>query len=291
MGFAPFCRVESHTSGVAVSAADEVYPTFILLYVFLSMLLQREGKLSKTKGKTAVVVLAAGKGTRMKSDRAKVLHEVNGRSMVDYVVASASEIAGPDVVVIVGHQAEAVKAAVQDEYTALFAVQSQQLGTGHAVMCARHLIGPSTRQVVILCGDVPLVTPETLHQLVASHEVAARAVSVLAVSLEDPTGYGRMISADDGSLRCIVEEKDANAEERAIKEINSGIYCVDADFLFSALDKVKSDNAQGEYYLTDIVEIAVREGAGAGVVTGGSAREVIGVNTVNDLETVRQMLG
>ncbi len=247
--------------------------------------------MSKTTGKTAVVVLAAGKGTRMKSDKAKVLHEVHGRPMVDYVMASASEIAGSDVVVIVGHQAEAVKAAVAGQREALFALQEEQLGTGHAVMCARDAIGASTRQVVILCGDVPLVRAETLHRLVVEHEAAGRAVSVLAVSLEDPTGYGRMVTGEDGALRCIVEEKDASAEERAIKEINSGIYCVDADFLFSALDKVKSDNAQGEYYLTDIVEIAVQEGAGAGVVTGGSAREVTGVNTVNDLETVRQMLG
>ena len=255
------------------------------------MLLQREGKLSKTKGKTAVVVLAAGKGTRMKSGRAKVLHEVHGRPMVDYVMASASEIAGTDVVVVVGHQAEAVKAAVLERHEALFAVQSEQLGTGHAVMCARHSIGDSTRQVVILCGDVPLVTSATLRRLLEAHEAAMRAVSVLAVSLEDPTGYGRMVLADDGSLRCIVEEKDASTKERTIKEVNSGIYCVDAGFLFSALDKVKSDNAQGEYYLTDIVEIAVQEGSGAGIVTGGSAKEVTGVNTVNDLETVRQILG
>lgn len=247
--------------------------------------------MSKTTGKTAVVVLAAGKGTRMKSDKAKVLHEVHGRPMVDYVMASASEIAGSDVVVIVGHQAEAVKAAVAGQRNALFALQEEQLGTGHAVMCARDAIGPLTRQVVILCGDVPLVRAETLRRLVVEHEAAGRAVSVLAVSLDDPTGYGRMVTGEDGALHCIVEEKDASAEERAIKEINSGIYCVDAGFLFSALDKVKSDNAQGEYYLTDIVEIAVQEGAGAGIVIGGSAREVTGVNTVNDLETVRQMLG
>lgn len=246
--------------------------------------------MSKTTGKTAVVVLAAGRGTRMKSDKAKVLHEVLGRPMVDYVVASAAEIAGRDVVVVVGHQADAVKAAVGARRTAHFALQEEQLGTGHAVMCARDSIGKSTKQVVILCGDVPLVTPETLQRLVDAHEAAGRAVSVLAVSLAVPQGYGRMVTADDGALLRIVEEKDASAEEKAIEEVNSGIYCVDADFLFSALDKVKSDNAQGEYYLTDIVEIAVREGAGAGVVTGGSPQEVVGVNTINDLETVRQML-
>lgn len=246
--------------------------------------------MSKTIGKTAVVVLAAGKGTRMRSDKAKVLHEVHGRSMVDYVVASASEVAGSDVVVVVGHQAEAVKAAVGLRRKVLFVLQTEQLGTGHAVMCARDAIGESTRQVVILCGDVPLVKPETLRRLVEEHELAGRAVSVLVVSLEEPKGYGRMVTAEDGALLCIVEEKDASAEVRAIKEINSGIYCVDVDFLFSALDKVKSDNAQGEYYLTDIVEIAVQEGAGAGVVMGGSSREVTGVNTVNDLETVRKML-
>lgn len=246
--------------------------------------------MSKTKGKTAVVVLAAGKGTRMMSDKAKVLHEVHGRTMVEYVVASASEIAGDDVVVIVGHQAEAVKAAVGRCHKALFALQSEQLGTGHAVMCARDAIGETTRRVLILCGDVPLVRPETLRRLVEEHDATGRAVSVLAVSLDDPKGYGRMVTAPDGTLLRIVEEKDASAEERAITEVNSGIYCVDTAFLFSALDKVKSDNAQGEYYLTDIVAIAVREGVGAGVVVGGSAREVTGVNTVNDLETVCQML-
>lgn len=254
------------------------------------VLLQLGGKLSKTTGKTAVVVLAAGKGTRMKSDKAKVLHEVHGRPMVDYVVASASEIAGNDVVVVVGHQAEAVKSAVCSSRKALFVSQLEQLGTGHAVMCARGAVGEATRQVVILCGDVPLVKPETLRRLVEEHELTGRAVSVLAVSLDEPKGYGRMVTAEDGALLRIVEEKDATAEERTIKEVNSGIYCVDAGFLFSALDKVKSDNAQGEYYLTDIVGIAVQEGAGAGVVVGESAREVTGVNTVNDLETVRKML-
>ncbi len=236
-----------------------------------------------------MVVLAAGRGTRMNSDKAKVLHEVLGRPMVDYVVSSASEIAGDDVVVVVGHQAEAVRASLADR-RAVFALQEKQLGTGHAVMCARDFIGAATRHVVILCGDVPLVKSETLRCLVEAHEIAGRAVTVLAVHFDEPTGYGRMVTAEDGRLLRIVEEKDASGKEKAIKVVNSGIYCVDAGFLFSALDKVKSDNAQGEYYLTDIVEIAVQEGAGAGVVTGGSGREVTGVNTVNDLETVRQML-
>ncbi|MCG8470353.1 MAG: NTP transferase domain-containing protein [Desulfobacterales bacterium] len=246
--------------------------------------------MSKTSGKTAVIILAAGKGTRMKSEKAKVLHEVEGRTLVDYVMESSESIASDDIVVVVGHQAEAVMASVQGHRRALFALQKEQLGTGHAVMSARSLIGEETSQVVILCGDVPLIKPETLKALVATHEASLAAVTVLAVTLDDPTGYGRMVVGDKGELLRIVEEKDADVSEKAIQQINSGIYCVDTEFLFSALDRVKSDNAQGEYYLTDIVEIAVSDGAGAGVLSGGIPEEVTGVNTVNDLERVRQMV-
>lgn len=246
--------------------------------------------MSKTSGKTAVVILAAGKGTRMKSDKAKVLHEVMGRPLIDYVVEVSEAIAKGSVVVVVGHQAEAVKAEVLSRREAFFALQTEQLGTGHAVMSAKDLIGPDASQVVILCGDVPLVRRETLESLVAAHEESGRAVTVLAVSMENPTGYGRMVADAEGSLSRIVEEKDATEDEKAISQVNSGIYCVDAAFLFSALSRVKSDNAQGEYYLTDIVEIAVEDGVGAGVLVGGIPEEVTGVNTVNDLERVRQMV-
>ena len=179
----------------------------------------------------AVVILAAGLGTRMKSQKAKVLHEVMGRPMVLYVVDIASRIAGEDVILVVGHQAEKVQKIVSDHVKAGFAFQKEQLGTGHAVSCALPHLPDRCSQVVILCGDVPLVTLKTLNDFVADHLRRRSEVSVMAVRTEDPTGYGRIIVNADRRVTGIVEEADASPQQKKIDVINTGIYCVEKKFL------------------------------------------------------------
>ncbi len=238
----------------------------------------------------AVVILAAGKGTRMKSEKAKVLHEIHGVPMIHYVVESASHIAGNHVIVVVGHQREEVKKAVLQSFSASFAIQEEQKGTGHAVLCALPQIESTISHVVILCGDVPLISSDTLKKLVAKHRSGNAVVTVLAVSVENPKGYGRMIVNEDGSVVRIVEEADASEEERMIRLVNSGIYCVEKEFLFHALSEIKSDNVQNELYLTDIVGIASHEKKEVGLFEGISPHEVTGVNTIDDLELVKDLL-
>lgn len=238
----------------------------------------------------AIVILAAGLGTRMKSDKAKVLHEILGRPMIDYVVASAAQVAGPNVIVVVGHQAEQVQAAVSRDHAALYALQPRQLGTGHAVRCALPVIPPEAREVIILCGDVPLIRPETLSGLLAHHRRQGRDLSLLAVTFSDPTGYGRVILDEAGHLCAIVEEADASAAQKAISVVNSGIFCVDRTFLGQALARIDDDNAQGELYLTDIVGVAYAEGKKAGVLISDDPEEITGINTLAQLALVESLM-
>ncbi|MFA6010245.1 MAG: NTP transferase domain-containing protein [Desulfobacteraceae bacterium] len=238
----------------------------------------------------AVIILAAGKGTRMKSDKAKVLHEINGKPMINYVVETASKIAGDNIVVVVGHQRQEVKNAVLLTANARFALQEEQKGTGHAVHCALPEIDSSIDDIVILCGDVPLISSETIKNLINKHENENAAVTVLAVTVENPKGYGRMIINKDGAVHKIVEEADANDSEKAICLINSGIYCVEKDFLFQSILKIKDSNAQNEFYLTDIVGIASLDHMRVSLFEGSSADEVIGVNTCDDLDKAQQLL-
>ncbi|MBI9087216.1 MAG: NTP transferase domain-containing protein [Desulfobacterales bacterium] len=238
----------------------------------------------------AVVILAAGMGTRMRSTRAKVLHEVRGTPMIFHVARTASAVAGCGMVVVVGHQAEAVQAVVEGAFDARFALQSEQLGTGHAVRCAIPHLPDDTRQVVVLCGDVPLLRPETIDALVADHLSHRRHVTVLTVTVEDPTGYGRMILDAGRRITAIVEQADATTEQLAIRTINTGIYCVARDVLDDLLAQIAPNNAQGEYYLTDIVEIGHRNGLSVGAQMGLDAGEVVGVNTVEDLRTAEKIL-
>lgn len=235
----------------------------------------------------AVVILAAGLGTRMKSNKAKVLHEVGGTPMILHVVATATELVPADnVVVVVGHQADTVRQVVSPRYAVRYALQAEQLGTGHAVRCAMPALPADCRDVVILCGDVPLLRPDTVADLLDVHRRAANAVTVLAVAVEEPAGYGRIVCDAAGQVTGIVEEADASEAERAIRMINSGIYCVRSDFLGRALERLGADNAQQEYYLTDIVAIGRRLGEPVGVSVGASAGEVAGVNTVAQLAEV-----
>jgi bifunctional UDP-N-acetylglucosamine pyrophosphorylase/glucosamine-1-phosphate N-acetyltransferase len=214
----------------------------------------------------------------MKSGKAKVLHEVFYSPMVHHVITRVQPLQPSRIGVIVGHQKEAVTASL-GSFDVEFVVQKEQLGTGHAVLAAEGAIEPGSGTVMILCGDTPLLQSETLQGMYLDHHESGADLTLMTTSLDDPTNYGRILTAADGSLRGIVEQKDANEEELAIKEINAGIYCVERDFLFSALKQVGTDNSQGEVYLTDIVSIAVAQGKSAQKYTTPHSMDVLGVNS------------
>jgi UDP-N-acetylglucosamine diphosphorylase/glucosamine-1-phosphate N-acetyltransferase len=234
----------------------------------------------------AVIILAAGLGTRMKSNKAKVLHEVCGKPMVHYVVETAQKVAGNNVILVVGHQADEVRRTVSKRGTFLFAPQKKQRGTGHAVLCALPHIPEPCREVVILCGDVPLIQAHTIKALIRSHLAEKRDITVLAVELEDPTGYGRILLNVDDRVQAIVEESDASPAQKRIRLINTGIFCVKKAFLAEAVPQIKSDNAQGEMYLTDIIEIGYGGRKNMGVVTSDNPVEVTGINTIEELKRI-----
>jgi UDP-N-acetylglucosamine diphosphorylase/glucosamine-1-phosphate N-acetyltransferase len=242
------------------------------------------------KEKITVIILAAGLGKRMRSPKAKVLHKILGRPMLAYVIDVAREIAGSSVIVVVGNQAEAVRRAVSGAAVVRFAYQDRQLGTGHAVLCALPQLPDDCEQVVVLCGDTPLLTAPTLRSLVQDHLTAGRDATLLAVELEDPRGYGRVLLNDHHRVCGIVEEADASAGQRAIRLINTGIYCVTRQFLSEALPNVTPDNAQGEFYLTDIIRIGYESGRNIGVFSGAAPREILGVNTAEDLARVEALM-
>ena len=238
----------------------------------------------------AVVILAAGLGTRMKSYKAKVLHEVAGRPMILYVVEAARKVAGDDIIVVVGHQAQKVREIISETAKLHFAYQAQQLGTAHAVRCALPLIPVHCDEVVILYGDVPLIFSETISGLVEDHLACYRDISLLAVELENPYGYGRVLLDDNEQVSGVVEEKDATAEERKIRLINTGIYCINKQFLQDALPKIQSNNVQKELYLTDIMAIGYKENKKTGVMVAADYRQILGVNSCQDLEAVDNIM-
>jgi UDP-N-acetylglucosamine diphosphorylase/glucosamine-1-phosphate N-acetyltransferase len=242
------------------------------------------------KNNIAVIILAAGMGTRMKSDKAKVLHEIQGQPMILFVVKAAQKVAGDDIIVVIGHQASKVQTVVSGTANLLFAYQEQQLGTAHAVQCALPQIPEHCEHVVILCGDVPLIKPETITKLVEDHISARRDVSLLAVELDNPFGYGRIVLDDHGQISAIIEETDASAEQKQIKLINTGIYCIDKAFLLDALPQIHPSNAQGELYLTDIISIGYQAKRNMGVVVGTDCQQIIGINTCQDLTAVESIM-
>jgi bifunctional UDP-N-acetylglucosamine pyrophosphorylase/glucosamine-1-phosphate N-acetyltransferase len=235
------------------------------------------------------IVLAAGAGKRMHSDLAKVLHPVLGRPMLDHVLDAVCGAGVQRVAVVVGHQAERVRAAVAGRGVE-FALQAEQLGTGHAVLQTRSLLGGSRGTALVLCGDTPLLTSETLDALLATHRRSGASATVLTALLDDPTGYGRVLRGPGGDVRRIVEHKDANPEERRVCEINSGLFAFYLPDLFAALDRVRADNAQGEYYLTDTLEILLRRGRRVAAQPCRDPREVLGVNTPEQLRDVERIL-
>ncbi len=239
----------------------------------------------KRENGVAVVILAAGLGTRMKSEKAKVLHEIRGRSMISYVLDTALGVTSHhNIVVVIGCQAEAVRNEALKKGQFVFAHQQQQLGTGHAVLCALDSISDQVEDVVILCGDVPFISKTTLTALVRKKRADDLDIAVLAVRLDVPTGYGRIVFGGDGRIVRIVEESDASPAEKCIDIVNTGTYCVGKTFLERSLVQLKSDNKQKEFYLTDIVEIACSTGCPAGAMICEHAHEVVGINSLSDLE-------
>ena len=237
----------------------------------------------------AIVVIGAGKGTRMRSSLPKVLHPLVGRPLMAHVLDLACRFTPRQLIAVVGQQAEAVQ-DLSRQYGATCIVQAEQLGTGHAVAQAEPLLADFAGDVLVLYGDVPLLQVDTVQRLYDEHRRHRAAVTVLTAMLENPYGYGRILRDDRGYIRRIVEERDATEAERAVSEINSGIYCLQATFLFRALDQIVPHNVQGEYYLTDVVGIAVAEGRDVAHVTVADAEEILGVNTRVDLAYLEAIL-
>jgi bifunctional UDP-N-acetylglucosamine pyrophosphorylase/glucosamine-1-phosphate N-acetyltransferase len=226
------------------------------------------------------IILAAGEGKRMKSDLPKVLHKVCGKTMVDTVIDQTRKAGAEDICVIVGYKADTVKASIGDKV--VYAVQEKQLGTGHAVMQAVDFIGEQG-DVVILCGDTPLITAKSLKHLIEFHKTQCNSATVLTAILEDSTGYGHIIRDNDGDFVKIVEYKDANDEEKLVKEINTGMYVFAASALKQALSQLKNNNAQGEYYLTDTLEIILKAGMKVDGIALEDFNEALGVNSPDQL--------
>ena len=238
----------------------------------------------------AVVILAAGKGTRMQSDMAKVLHPLCGKPLVAWVIEAAQALSPTRIVVIVGHQAERVQAEVDNRFQNVeFALQSQMLGTGHAVQQAEPLLKDFEGDIVVTCGDTPMLTGETLQKLVAAKRESGAAASMLIGVVDEPGSYGRVRCDEDGTVHEIIEAKDADEATLALRTVNAGTYCFEGSVLWPQLAKLKSTNASGEFYLTDVVGFLTSEGAQvAGIFI--AEREMTGVNTRDQLEELEFIL-
>jgi len=235
------------------------------------------------------LILAAGLGTRMKSSRAKVLHELMGKPMILHVLDTVEKLNLDHIYVVVGHQREKIAELVSG-YQADCLVQEEQLGTGHAVLCAEDELQNKGGTVLILSGDVPLIRAETLKAMLNGHLQKRPALTLMTTTLAEPANYGRIVRDSQGRLLGIIEEKDATEDQKKIKEINAGIYCAEADFLFKALKKVTTDNRQGELYLTDIVKIAIDDGLPVDIFSGAGSEEVLGVNSKAELAAADRWL-
>lgn len=227
--------------------------------------------------KTCAVILAAGKGTRMKSKRPKVLHAICDKPMVGHVLAAVEEVVEKgEIHIVTGYGAEQVEGELGEGY--VYVRQAEQLGTGHAVLMAKDHLRNKKGETLVLAGDTPLIRGASLKALLEIHRQNKAAVTVLTAQVDDPTGYGRIIRNREGWIEKIVEHKDATDDERQVKEINAGIYCFDTEKLLFALGRITNQNAQGEYYLTDCIEVLSRQGERIGAYTVSDPLEVLGVN-------------
>ena len=235
------------------------------------------------------LVLAAGRGKRMKSRRIKLLHEVSGRPMLSWVLGATREVPAAGHFIVLGNQAEEVgKLTAGTPFRVL--IQREQRGTGHAVMQAERALAGARGDLLILNGDIPAIRTATLKSFVAAHVRSGATASVLATSLENPAGYGRILRDGLGQLSGIVEERDATAEERRIREVSVGIYCIDIPLLFKALRRTRPDNAQGEFYLPDVLGILSGEGRKIVAHTHDEPWEVLGVNSRSELARVARLV-
>ncbi len=236
------------------------------------------------------IILAAGKGTRMKSDLPKVLHEIMGKPLLGYVLDNVKNITD-EAFVIVGHQAEAVEKFVSQKYKNTKTVlQTPQLGTGHAVSMVCPYLNDFDGEVIILCGDSPLITEKTLRDFEQYHKSINSDITVMSTIVENPTNYGRIIRDIDNSLECIVEEKDASIEQKNIKEVNAGVYCLNWKKIKDAFSQLTTNNAQGEYYLTDIIEWGKQKELSVNAFILGNKEEVYGINSRLNLAEATKMM-
>jgi UDP-N-acetylglucosamine pyrophosphorylase len=235
------------------------------------------------------IILAAGKGTRMKSDLAKVAHKLNDKPMVHYVLDTAKNVNSDHIYLIIGHQADYLKEITAD-YNVIYTEQKEQLGTGHAIMMVEPELKTTEGTTLILCGDVPLLTTDTLAKLLEFHNEAKASATILTIELLEPKHYGRIIRNEDFSVDKIVEYRDATEEERAVNEINSGIYAFKTADLFAAITELKNDSDQNEYYLTDIIEILKGKGKKVSALITDNELEVHGINDQNDLKRAEDEL-
>lgn len=237
--------------------------------------------------KTTSIILAAGKGTRMKSDLPKVLHPILGQAMIRYSVDTMHTVTGERPVLVIGHGAEQVRAAVGEQ--AHYVYQREQLGTAHAVLQAREIVAGHTDQVLVTSGDMPLFTQKTISRLIETQSNGSAPVTMLTVIADNPRGFGRIVRGPDGSVTAIVEEAVATSEQLLIKELNVGAYAFSDAWLWGALDRVQV-SPKGEYYLTDLVEIAVRDGYRVQAIIVEDEAETIGINTPDHLAEAERIL-
>ncbi len=229
-------------------------------------------------------ILAAGKGSRMESELPKVLHQLNGKSLIDYVLDTASELNPDSITLVVGFQKDRVKNHIQNN-NVNYVSQEEQLGTGHAALQLENQLENQSGHLLILYGDAPNIKSSTLSPIISEHIEENRNATLITATLDDPTGYGRIIRNQDGDLLKIVEEKDCTPDEKKIKEWNPGIYIFKIPQLFSELKRIKSNNASNEYYLTDVIEL-IKENSPVQAKKIDNPMEVIGINTINQLNSL-----
>lgn len=240
--------------------------------------------------RTAAIILAAGKSTRMKTELPKVMHDICGRPMVSYVMDACREAGIATLHLVVGFAREMVVQAFRDEPDVRFVEQREQKGTGHAVMMCIEALKGFTGDVVVIAGDMPTIRSETLQRLLALHRAAGAAASIATTVLEDPTGYGRIIRGPDGRFERIVEHRDCTPDQLSIREVNPSYYCFDAQALFGALPKLRADNAKGEYYITDTLAI-IRDGGGmVQAAVSVPAADAVGINSRGELAEVAKVM-
>jgi bifunctional UDP-N-acetylglucosamine pyrophosphorylase/glucosamine-1-phosphate N-acetyltransferase len=241
------------------------------------------------------VILAAGKGKRMKSDLPKVLHKLGGKPMVEYVVETAKNVGVEKIILVIGYKWELTQNTLKylsdgNFGRVEFVVQKEQLGTGHAVLQTKDHLSNFDGDILVLCGDMPLLTSNTLKRLLEEHRTKKAVATVLTAILEDPSRYGRIIRNKDGMVEKIVEYKDAYANEIKIKEINTGAFCFDSKSLFSVLDEITADNKQREYYLTDALEFLRKQNLPIWAVIAPNPQEGLGINSQEELERMEEIL-